>query len=73
MNFIYITDEENKSISDDKLSDYQMRVNNPSTRMLLGFAGNLDTSTEECCKSVLENRFDHINGQVRQQIDTLIP
>lgn len=73
VNFIYITDEENKSISDDKLSDYQMRVNNPSTRMLLGFAGNLDTSTEECCKSVLENRFDHINGQVRQQIDTLIP
>lgn len=73
VNFIYITDEENKSISDDRLFDYQTRINNPSTRMLLGFTGNLDTSTEESCKLVLENRFDHINGQVRQQIETLIP
>lgn len=73
VNFIYITNEENILISDDKLSDYAPRIANYATKMLLGLIGNFDTSSEDTCKVLLANRFDHIVGMVQNHIDGLIP
>lgn len=73
VNFVYITDSENNQISDDKLSDYQKRINAYSTKYTLGLSGDLDASTEDKCKEVLRQRFDALAGQVEKHIERLIP
>ena len=73
VNFVYITDGENKIISDDKLSDYSERIKSYSARVALGLIGNFDAQTEEEFKTILSNRYDHIRGQVEAHIDKLIP
>lgn len=73
VNFVYITDDENKLISDDKLNEYANRINTPSTKSLLGLNGTLDTSSEAKCRAILSDRYDHIEGLVLKHIEALIP
>ncbi len=73
INFVYITSEENKIISDANLADYTARITSYASKSLLGFVGNFDTSSEEACKSILGLRFDDIVGKVQQHINYLIP
>lgn len=73
VNFIYITDEENIAISDDKMSDYTQRIMNYASRSLLGLIGTFDASSESNCKQILSSRYDDIVGKVQQHIDTLVP
>lgn len=73
VNFIYITDEENIAISDDKVSDYTQRIMNYASKSLLGLIGTFDASSELNCKQILSSRYDDIVGKVQQHIDTLVP
>ena len=73
VNFVYITDEENILISDDKLSDYVVRIKNYSSKSLLGLVGDFNTESEDKCKKILANRFDDIVGKVIGHIDSLMP
>ncbi len=73
VNFIYITDDENIAISDDKVSDYTQRIMNYASKSLLGLIGTFDTSSESNCKQILASRYDDIVGKVQQHIDTLVP
>lgn len=73
VNFIYITDDENKLISADRLSEYANRINNSSTKETLVLNGDLDTDTEMNCRNVLSGRFDRIKAKVNIHIDRLIP
>lgn len=73
VNFIYITDDENIAISDDKMSDYTQRIMNYASKSLLGLIGTFDASSESNCKQILSSRYDDIVGKVQQHIDTLVP
>jgi hypothetical protein len=73
VNFIYITDNENNAISDDKISDYTQRIMNYGAKSLLGLIGNFDTSSEASCKQILASRYDDIVGKVQNHIDMMIP
>ena len=73
VNFIYITDDENIAISDDKLSDYTQRIMNYASKSLLGLIGTFDASNESSCKQILSARYDDIVGKVQQHIDMLVP
>ncbi len=73
VNFIYITDNENIAISDDKLSDYTQRIMNYASKSLLGLIGTFDASNETSCKQILSARYDDIVGKVQQHIDMLVP
>lgn len=73
VNFIYITDNENIAISNDKISDYTKRIENYASKCLLGLNGTFDTSSEEKCKCILSLRYDNIYGLVQQHINTLVP
>jgi len=73
INFMYITKEENISISDMNLGDYAKRISSYASKALFGLIGELKTTNETECKLILSNRFDHIKGQVMQHIDSLLP
>lgn len=73
VNFIYITDDENRAISDDKMPDYTQRIMNYASKSLLGLIGTFDASSESNCKQILSSRYDDIVGKVQQHIDTLVP
>jgi hypothetical protein len=73
VNFIYITDNENNAISDDKISDYTQRIMNYGAKSLLGLIGSFDTSSEASCKQILSSRYDDIVGKVQKHIDTMVP
>ncbi len=73
INFIYITDEENTAISDSTLADYTRDINDSAVKTILGLNCDLDTSTEESCRAVLENRYDHLIGMIKNRIDILAP
>ena len=73
INFVYITENENIAISDSSLADYTRDINDLSVRTILGLNCNLDTSTEESCRNVLENRYDNLVGMIKTRIDLLIP
>lgn len=73
INFIYITDDENLAISDSSLSDYTNSINSPAVKTVLGLNCDLDTSTEEACRNVLENRYNNLVGLIQRHIDILVP
>lgn len=71
-NFIYITDDENKAISDDKLSDYVKKINDYETRSVLGFNGRISVNNEEECREELENRCNNFIGSLMQHLGHLL-
>lgn len=73
INFIYITEDENWAISDSLLSDYVGSINSSAVKNFLGLNCDLDTSTEESCRNVLESRYEHLVGSIERHIDLLVP
>ena len=56
-----------------KINEYANRINSPSTKSLLRLNGTLDTSSEVNCRTILSDRYDHIEGLVFKHIESLIP
>ena len=73
INFIYITEDENLAISDSLLSDYVGSINSSAVKNFLGLNCDLDTSTEESCRNVLESRYEHLVGLIERHINLLVP
>lgn len=71
-NFIYITDDENKAILNDKLSDYVKKIDDCAAKSILGFNGKIKADNEEECREELENRCDNFIGNLEQHINYLI-
>ena len=68
-----ITEDENLAISDSLLSDYVGSINSSAVKNFLGLNCDLDTSTEESCRNVLESRYEHLVGLIERHINLLVP
>ena len=71
-NFIYITDEENRDILNDKLSDYVKRIDDDATKSILGLNGKICVDNEQECREVLKDRSNHFIGRVNERLAKLL-
>ena len=71
LNFILITKEANKAISDDALDIYAKKIT-PGAKSALNITSYVSedsASTSDKIHSILENRFDMLNGNVQTTIN----
>ena len=71
-NFIYITDEENRDILNDKLSDYVKRIDDDATKSILGLDGKICVDNEQECREVLKDRSNCFIGKVNERLAKLL-
>ena len=71
LNFVLITKEANKAISDDALDIYAKKIT-PGAKSALNITSYVSedsASTSDKIHSILENRFDMLNGNVQTTIN----
>lgn len=75
LNFMYITDNANRIISNKSLAEYTQMIPASAGLGAVGFAGvNIDaTSTDDQRKDVLINRYASIAQKVKHRINILLP
>ena len=74
LNFVYITKDSNKAISDEPLDIYVTKINVQARVKLQinGFSSIDVCKTEEDVKKLLDQRFTYLEGDVKNRIDSLI-
>lgn len=75
LNFMYITDYANRTISNKSLAEYTQMIPASAGLSAVGFVGvNLDaTATDDMRKDVLRNRYITIVQKIKHRINVLIP
>ncbi len=74
LNFVYITKDSNKAISDEPLDIYVTKINVQARVKLQinGFSSIDVCKTEADVKKLLDQRFIYLEGDVKNRIDSLI-
>ena len=74
LNFVYITKSANKKISDDPLDTYIHTITPEArTKLFLTAFQNKDSSaTDDKIHNLLENRFTHLQGEIKDRIGVLL-
>ena len=74
LNFVYITKQANKEISDDSLDVYAAKICDEAKSALHinGYTGPEVADTDQKVKAILESRFSALNGDVRNHISQLL-
>lgn len=73
LNFVYITKDANKEISDDPIDVYEKRIQ-PAAKSALhitSYTANA-INTEQKVHDILENRFDMLYGEITGEINNLM-
>jgi len=72
MNFVLISKEANKEISDEALDTYVTKITSEAKAALFitAYTTAAAANTDEKIHSILENRFEMINGRVRDTINS---
>ncbi|OBR95141.1 hypothetical protein CLRAG_09790 [Clostridium ragsdalei P11] len=71
LNFVYITRESNKKILDDPLSEYVTKITKQAKSKLY-ITAFTQTSDEDKTKGILSDRFDSMQGDIKEHIEQLI-
>lgn len=74
LNFVLITKQANKEISDDSLDVYAAKICDEAKSALHinGYTGTAATDTDQKVKDILTVRFSALNGDVRDHISQLL-
>ncbi len=70
INFMYLTDVDNKAILEKKLSDY-IKWMDEGTKLELGLQININVDSEDECKNTLEKRYDTFEGKLSNHLRRL--
>ena len=75
LNFMYITDEANRAISNKSLAEYTQIIPRSAGLTELGFSiVNISaTSTDQERKAALENRHTALEQKIKHRINLLLP
>lgn len=74
LNFVYITKQSNKAISDDSLDVYAQKLCSQarSALMISKYSAYSDGDTEDKIKAILKDRYDYLEGDIKQHISDLL-
>ncbi|KAI4440806.1 DUF262 domain-containing protein [Schaedlerella arabinosiphila] len=74
LNFVYITKDSNKEISDDTIEEYVKEIcDEAKSALYISAYTNIDLSDDgERIKKLLSNRFDALKGNIKQHIKNLL-
>jgi hypothetical protein len=74
LNFVYITKQSNKAISDDPLDVYAQKLCSQarSALMISKYSAYSDGDTEDKVKAILKDRYDYLEGDIKQHISDLL-
>lgn len=74
INFVYITSDSNKRISDKEIDTYANMITNSakSSLFISNYTNLSNTGIDEKSYEILEQRFNNIDGEVRNHINSLM-
>ncbi len=72
LNFVYISNEANKKISDDPLDKYEKKIQMGAKAALEISAYKSTVNSVDDVRNILENRFNYLKGSVQNEINGLL-
>lgn len=72
LNFVYITREANKEISDDQIKDYVTKITDEARATLFIMSFTNTSYGEEFVKGILKDRFSALRGNIKSHISSLL-
>lgn len=74
LNFVWITEDSNRAISDDPLDKYAKEIKSTAKAKLhiSVYTTDTDADTDQKIHGILEQRFDYLKGDIENTVQALL-